>query len=202
MKREDGSLSKDGFIEWATMGMADTLGSSVRDVGEVIEHVGHDPLKVQVRRTSMLLKDEVVQNEWSCFDLLCPVQHCRVDLSVGMRIGVYVKPCQRLQVGQVYADASVPLWNLPQHDLHLAWNASHLFAGAYEGWLRAMWWLQQTNLGYSFASHTSVDWCPEVMKTWSFNHGKGVQKFPIEIDFNSQEVFTGICADISEVTLL
>ena len=40
------------------------------------------------------------------------------------------------------------------------------------------------------------------MKTWSFNHGCRVQHGPIGIDYNPTEVFSGICADISESTLL
>ena len=220
-KKNDGSLSRLGFIDWATMGMADSLGASVREAllaiattgeckaageawilfGEVTEVLSPNPLHVQVHRTSMLLNDEGVGDMWPHFDLICPIKHDRVDLSVGMRIGVHVQPHHRLQTGKIIADATVPLWNLPQFDKHLAWNVSHLFAGAYEGWLRAMWWLQQANLGYSFATHTSVDWCPEVMKTWSFNHGHDVQKAPIEVGYNSLKVFNGICADISETTL-
>ena len=222
MKSNEGSRSKDAFLDWATVGLVDSLRASVRDAlhsiattgeckrddeewvlfGEVTELVGNDPLRVQVRRTSMLLNDEVTENEWSRFDLLCPMKHHRVDLSAGMWVGMLVKPCHRLQAGQILADASVPLWNLPQHDKHLAWNASHLFSGAYEGWLRAMWWLQQANLGYSFATHTSVDWSADVLMSWSFNHGHKVRQIPIGADYNPQETFTGIHADISEVTLL
>ena len=221
-KKNDGSLSRLGFIDWATMGMAESLGSTVRAAlgaiaatgeirgpnddwvlfGEVTELVDNEPMRAQVRITSMLLSDEGLEGDWSRFDLLCTTKHCRVDLTAGMWIGVYVKPCHRIQAGQILADASVLLWNLPKHDKLLAWNASHLFSGAYEGWLRAMWWLQQTNLGFSFASHTSVDWCPAVMKTWSFNHGRDFQQVPIPVDYNSLEIYNGIHSDVSEVSLL
>lgn len=85
---------------------------------------------------------------------------------------------------------------------YLAWYSTHLFAGAYEGWLRAMRWLQQTNLGHSFATHTSVDWCPDVMKTWSFNHQREVFESPIHESFDPTETYVGILADISEITLV
>ena len=77
-KKNDGSLSRLGFIDWATMGMADSLGASVREAllaiattgeckaageawilfGEVTEVLSPNPLHVQVHRTSMLLNDE------------------------------------------------------------------------------------------------------------------------------------------------
>ena len=220
--RERGSWSKDSFVGWATAGLAEPLGASVRDAlhaiaatgdvcphadrwvlfGEVTELVCPDPLHVQICRKSMLLQDVIVRDEWSQFDLMCSGSHQRVDFTEGMWIGVYVKSSQCTQAGRIQADESVPIWNLPQLDKHLAWNASHLFAGAYEGWLRAMWWLQQANLGYSFATHTSVDWSADVLMSWSFNHGHKVRQIPIGADYNPQETFTGIHADISEVTLL
>ena len=205
-----------------TSGLAAPLGASVRDAlhaiaatgdvcaqddhwvlfGEVTELVSTDPLHVQVRRMSMLLQDVIVRDEWSQFDLHCPDLHQRVDLTEGMLIGVYVKACHRPQAGRICADHSVPIWNISQLDRHMPWNASHLFAGAYEGWLRAMWWLQQMNLGFSFASHTCVDWSQDVMKTWSYNHGCGFQHGPIGVDYNPTNAFSGICADVGELTLL
>ena len=88
------------------------------------------------------------------------------------------------------------------HQEYLAWNASHLFSGGYEGWLRAMCRLQQANLGFSFSSHTSVDWSEEVMHTWSFNHGRPYEVLPIGVDYNPVMTFNGILADVSEITLL
>lgn len=99
------------------------------------------------------------------------------------------------------ADDTVPIWNISTFERCLAWNVTHLFSGAYEGWLRAMWWLQQANIGLSFATHTSVDWCPDVMKTWSFNHGKEFMSCPVPVNFASTEVFNGFLADISDRTL-
>ena len=220
-KRRCGSQSRNGFVDWATMGMAGSLAVSVREAlhaiastgeckaadatwtlfGEVTEVLNQDPLQVHVRRASMLMNEEDVGDVWPSFDLICPVKHERVDLSVGMKIGVQVQPCHRQHDGKIIADASVPLWNVSSFDKHLAWNVSHLFAGAYEGWLRAMWWLQQANQGFSVSTHTCVDWCPEVMKTWSFNHGQEVHKAPIEVGFNPHEAFNGICSDVSELTL-
>ena len=77
-KKNDGSLSRLGFIDWATMGVADSLSASVREAllaiattgeckaadeawilfGEVTEVLSQNPLHVQVHRTSMLLNDE------------------------------------------------------------------------------------------------------------------------------------------------
>lgn len=68
--------------------------------------------------------------------------------------------------------------------------------------MRAMWWLQQANLGHSFATHTSVDWCSDVMRTWSYNHRKEFLSCPILESYHSLEVYNGILADISERTLL
>lgn len=140
--------------------------------------------------------------EWATFQLVCPAVHERVDFTSGMWVGALVKPHQRLANCQVMADDTMPLWNISRFDKHFAWNVSHLFSGAFEGWLRAMWWLQQANLGHSFATHTSVDWCPEMMKTWSFNHGRDHIKSPIAAAFDSKEVFNGILADVSDLTLI
>ena len=119
-----------------------------------------------------------------------------------MWVGALMKPHQRKANCEILADESMPLWNVSHYDSHFAWNVTHLFAGAYEGWLRAMWWLQQANLGHSFAMHTSVDWCPEVMSTWTFNHGREHMQCPIHASYDSKEVFNGILADIGDTTLL
>lgn len=115
------------------MGMADSLGRTVKEAlaaiaatgeiadcqddwilfGEVTGLVAADPLCVQVRRTSMLMSSEVFEDEWAHFDLTCPVMHSRVDLSVGMWIGAFAKPCHRVAPGKIWADATLPLWNLP-----------------------------------------------------------------------------------------
>lgn len=212
----------DGLILWATSGLPSTLADSVccalKSIatsgacrgasdewimfGEVVESTTGPPLRVDMRRTSMLLDPVADHEDWATFQFICPDVHERVDFSAGMWVGALVQPHQRLANCQVYADQAMPLWNVSHHDKHLAWNVSHLFAGAYEGWLRSMWWLQQANLGHVFATHTSVDWCPKVMKTWSFNHGRDHLKSPITAAFNSTEVFTGILADISDQSLL
>ena len=221
-KSGDGLHAQDSFIQWATSGMPSSLGHSARSAlqaiamtgeciggnedwvlfGEVTDVVARDPLHVQVRQTSMLMNDDRLDDVWARFDIVCPVNHSRVDLTPGMWIGIFVRPTQRSVVGRIYADSSAPLWNLSQHNGDLAWNVAHLFAGAYEGWLRAMWWLQQGNFGYSFATHTSVDWCPDVMRTWSFNHGRPAAQVPIPVDFNPMEAFIGIQADIGDISLL
>ena len=170
--------------------------------GEVVDSTVGPPLRIDVKRTSMLLAPVADHEEWATFQIICPVVHERVDLSAGMWVGALVQPHQRVANCQVWADDTMPLWNVSRLDKHFAWNVSHIFSGAYEGWLRAMWWLQQANLGHAFASHTSVDWCPEVMKTWSFNHGRDHLKCPIPVAFDSTEVFNGILADVSDRTLL
>ena len=100
---------------------------------------------------------ESQKGSWDTWDLVCPVTHDRVDFTVGMQIGILTKPFDRQALGKIVASECVPVWNLSSFHQDFPWNVSHLFSGAYEGWLRAMWWLQQANLGHSFATHTSVD---------------------------------------------
>ena len=181
---EDEFKADAALIHWASMGLPSGLAAvqtglkaiattgecrgELEDwvlLGEVVNvHLG-PPLCVHVRRTSMLMMDDKVQsNRWTNFDVICPVEHGRVDFTPGMMIGLLTKPVNRPTVGRAVADALVPVWNLSHFDPRLAWNATHLFAGAYEGWMRAMWWLQQANVGQSFATHTSIDWCSDVKK--------------------------------------
>ena len=130
----------------------------------MVVHAG-PPFTVRLRRTSMLMTDkESFGGSWADLDLVCPVVYSRVDFSPGMCIGILCKPADRQIAGKIMAGELVPVWNVSYFDKDLAWNVMHLFAGAYEGWLRAMWWLQQANLGHSFATHTSIDGCPTVMK--------------------------------------
>ena len=65
-----------------------------------------------------------------------------------------------------------------------------------------MWWLQNANLGFVFATHTSVDWSDEVMKTWSYNHQQEALRAPVPVDYNPVSTYNGIQADVSDVTLL
>ena len=212
-------MSQAGFIDWATMGLSDSLASSVRAAlwsitttgvcrddeadwvlfGEVVALEPGSPPCVSLRRTALLTSGVVHQDDhWGTFTLALPVEHKRVDFAPGMLIGVYTKPANRTEPCKIVADESVPVWNISSFDSCLAWNVTHLFAGAYEGWLRAMWWAQQANIGVSFATHTSVDWCPEVMKTWGYNHGSTVHGCPIPVSFNPSASINGILSDISE----
>ena len=223
MKIEAGKVSQAGYIDWPTMGLPESLASSVRAAlwsiattgscrgededwvlfGEVLSHLDGSPPKVSVRRTALLTTDAVHNDvSWGTFTLGLPVEHKRVDFAPGMLIGVYSKPTSRIEPCTIVADESVPVWNISSFDSCLAWNVTHLFSGAYEGWLRAMWWAQQANIGVSFASHTSVDWCPEVMKTWNYNHGSTAHGSPVPVSFNPTASINGILADISDYTLL
>ena len=65
-----------------------------------------------------------------------------------------------------------------------------------------MWWLQQANHGHSFATHTSVDWCPQVMKSWSYNHGLPHLSTPIGPSFAPTDAHNGILADVGDPSLL
>ena len=221
---DQGMVSRAGFIDWATMGLPDPLASSARDAlwaiattgapkdegedwtlfGEVLGHSTGPPFCVSLRRVSLLMTSDAMPSgaQWEHFDLICPVEHKRVDFAPGMLIGIHTKSVNRSEPCKVVADESVPVWNISSFDRCLAWNVTHLFAGAYEGWLRSMWWAQQANLGLSFATHTSADWCPEVMKTWGYNHGRPVQQCPIPVTYNPVESINGILADISDLTLL
>ena len=211
------------LIEWAVVGLPSTLASSVSAkltaiahtglpraddmewvlFGEVVGACAGPPPTVHLRRLPMLVNDpESQKGNWDTWDLVCPTSHDRVDFSIGMQIGILAKPFDRQALGKVVASEDVPIWNVPSFHQDLPWNVSHLFSGAYEGWLRAMWWLQQANLGHSFATHTSVDWCPQVMKSWSYNHGHQHFRAPIATSFDSREACTGILADISEPSIL
>ena len=176
------SLAARGLIDWAIMGLPFTLAETVctalvsiattggcRNVdqdwvlfGEVVEVSDGPPFSAQLRRVSLLSSQgDQVGEQWANFDIICPVTvHRRVDFTPGMLLGMYTKPSNRQSHNKVAADTTVPIWNISSFDRCLAWNATHLFAGAYEGWLRAMWWVQQANLTLAFATHTSVDWCP------------------------------------------
>ena len=161
------------------------------------------PPCVSLRRAALLTSEEVHQDDqWGTFDVALPVEHKRVDFTPGMILGVYTKPANRAAPCKVVADDSVPIWNISSFDRCLAWNVTHLFAGAYEGWLRAMWWLQQAIVGVCFATHTSVDWSLEAMKTWEFNHGCTAHAGPVPVSFNPTTKINGITVDISEPTLL
>ena len=58
--------------------------------GEVCD-VHYEPtMRVRLRRTSLLLGDEVPQSgKWETFDIVCSVTHPRVDFSPGMLVGIF-----------------------------------------------------------------------------------------------------------------
>ena len=217
-------LHVDGaLIHWATASLPSSLAVSVQDAlkaiaatgaceddlaewilfGEVVRvHCG-PPKCVQVRRTSMLFQDDVLANDgWKQFEVCCQADHARVDFTPGMFLGLLTKPSHRPTVGKVTADEHVLIWNISMLDLNLAWNVSHLFSGAYEGWLRSMCWLQQANVGQAFATHTSIDWCPDVMKTWAYNHNKEFWCGPIKETYNPADTYNGILANICDPSIL
>ena len=198
------SSARDALWAIATTGAPKDDGEDWTLFGEVLGHSTGPPFCVSLRRVSLLMTSDAMPSgaQWEHFDLICPVEHKRVDFAPGMLIGIHTKSVNRSEPCKVVADESVPVWNISSFDRCLAWNVTHLFAGAYEGWLRSMWWAQQANLGLSFATHTSADWCPEVMKTWGYNHGRPVQQCPIPVTYNPVESINGILADISDLTLL
>ena len=216
--RADGAL-----MNWATASLPSSLAVSVQDAlkaiaatgvcndglaewvlfGEVVQVRCGPPKSVHVRRTSMLLNDDLMANDgWKQFEVCCQADHARVDFTPGMFLGLLTKPSHRPVVGTVIADEQAVIWNISMLDLNLAWNVSHLFSGAYEGWLRSMSWLQQANVGQAFASHTSIDWCPAVMKTWAYNHNKEFWCCPIKVNYNPPDVYNGILANISDPSIL
>ena len=216
--RADGAL-----MNWATASLPSSLAVSVQDAlkaiaatgvcndelaewvlfGEVVQVRCGPPKSVHVRRTSMLLNDDLLANDgWKQFEVCCQADHARVDFTPGMFLGLLTKPSHQPVVGTVIADEQALIWNISMLDLNLAWNVSHLFSGAYEGWLRSMSWLQQANVGQAFASHTSIDWCPAVMKTWAYNHNKEFWCCPIKVNYNPPDVYSGILANISDPSIL
>ena len=223
MKSATRLTAESSLIDWATAGLPSTLADSVGATlmtiaragtpreddkewvlfGEVVGTCDGPPFTAHLHRLPLLVPDqERTDGTWDNWDLVCPIAHTRVDFNVGMQIGVLSKPSDHQVFGKIMAGESVPVWNLSSFDKDLSWNVSHLFSGAYEGWLRAMWWLQQANLGHSFATHTSVDWCPMVMKTWSFNHGREHLQAPVQASYSSKEVFNAILADIGDASVL
>ena len=139
LMREDGSWSKAGFVDWATMGMPETLGPTIRGAlmaiaatgeccgedeewilfGKVTDGLDRSPPSVMVRRTNMMMNFVDPVDDRSTFELSCEVEHPKVDLAAGARVGV--------QVDALF------LWNLPLHHRGMPWNVTHLFSGAYEG---------------------------------------------------------------------
>ena len=93
--RGKGSRSLAGFVDWATMGMPDTLGATVRgalpaiastgdcrDVnedwaifGKITDVLCGAPHSVLVRRTIMLMNLVEPVDEWPTFELICEVEH-------------------------------------------------------------------------------------------------------------------------------
>ena len=218
-----GQVAVESLIDWAVVGMpvtlAETVTAALRGIatlgecrqvheewvlfGEVLDMQLGPPTRVRIQRTSMLMKDlDATKVSWSTFDLVCTVKHCRVDFTPGMWIGLVAKPGNRLDNECIMADDKVLIWNISSYNEAFAWQASHLFSGAYEGWLRAMWWLQNARIGLVFSSHTSVDWNHDVMQTWSANHRKDFLCCPIAVDYNPADVYVGIQADINDETLV
>ena len=93
--RGKGSRSLAGFVDWATMGMPDTLGATVRGALQAIASTGDcrdvnedwaifgkitdvlcgAPHSVLVRRTIMLMNLVEPVDEWPTFELICEVEH-------------------------------------------------------------------------------------------------------------------------------
>ena len=217
------TLAEGTMINWAIASLPSSLATSVQEAlmaiaatggcdpcvedwvffGEVVHVLGGPPQCVHVRRTSMLFQDDkLAKDGWENFEICCQADHSRVDFTPGMFLGILTKPSHRSRVGKMIADEQVLIWNISMLGLNVAWNASHLFSGAYEGWLRSMSWLQQANVGQAFASHTSIDWCPEVMRTWAYNHNKEFWCGPVKESYNPTDVYNGILANISDPSIL
>ena len=118
-----------------------------------------------VRRTNMLMSCVAPVDDWSTFELTCDVMQPKVDLAVGAWVGVQVNVVHCPSSGKLRVDQPVLLWNLPPPYRNMTWNVAHPLLGAYELWLRFMWWLQGANQGQSFATHVSVNWSSPMMQT-------------------------------------
>lgn len=86
-------------------------------------------------------------------------------------------------------------------DFERNWQSSycHLFAGAFEGWNRAVEWLQH-RFGIGFAQSFSVDNDDDVMTVWSMRNDAPVFKPPFKITGGKYDRIFGILANVREHT--
>ena len=147
LMREDGSWSKAGFVDWATMGMPETLGPTIRGAlmaiaatgeccgedeewilfGKVTDGLDRSPPSVMVRRTNMMMNFVDPVDDRSTFELSCEVEHPKVDLAAGAWVGVQVDALRRPSPGELRVDQTLLQWNLPLHHRGMPWNVTHLF---------------------------------------------------------------------------
>ena len=85
----------------------------------------------------------------------------------------------------------------------LAWEAVHLFAGAFHGWSQALRWISKQNQPFELAREVSIDWDEDVMKIWSVKHGRTPKLPPFEpVTSCILEPQIGLCADVKDLQKL
>lgn len=110
--------------------------------------------------------------------------HLSFHVHDGAYFAVLCPPeCRELH--SIRASENVSLWNLPRFNSNGTWNAGQLFAGAFEGWDRAMRWINQSKLGPTFANVVSVDYDLKVMECWALNHESFFVKVPLLASFET-----------------
>ena len=85
-----------------------------------------------------------------------------------------------LNQNRVHFGENTVLQHRPELSSHMAWDACHMFCGAFEGWSRAMHWLCGKSLEVAFRREVHIDHCPRVMNTWSKNHCKSFHRAPLD----------------------
>ena len=102
-----------------------------------------------------------------------------------------------------FCDDDTVLLHYPDVDPHLPWNCTHLFAGAFGGWSMAAHALQKIGIGLHFADELYVDSSEDVMKLWSFKHGKAFHLPPFRpLTKCALDQHTGLLADVSDFRIM
>ena len=86
-------------------------------------------------------------------------------------------------------------------DFEKSWQPSfcHLFAGAFEGWSRAIEWVHHF-FGYGYFQSMAIDHDEDVMRVWSVRNNFPFQRPPFQIGNGTQEKIVGILANVREHT--
>ena len=126
----------------------------------------------------------------------------RFSLHTGCRVicagkGVFNETSNQIKMQQ---DAYVI--HFPEFEKDMAWDFTHLFAGAFAGWEQAAGFLQTSRCGFALGRQIAIDHDENVMQTWAYRKNRSFHRAPLKMKVWEVAADIGILADVSDLSFM
>ena len=103
---------------------------------------------------------------------------------------------------QIRFNREVLITHYPDFEKDMAWDFTHLFAGAFSGWEQATAFLRASGNGFALGKQVVVDNDELVMQTWAFKKARPYHRGPLKMKVWDVASEIGILTDVKDLSLM